>query len=200
MSSLSAPICCSRRQALARLSSGFGLLALSSLLGRNAAGAVPAGEQGRPKPHFAPRAKSVIFCYMSGGVSHVDSFDPKPRLSAQAGQSMPMPVQRTQFNQNGVITPSYWGYKARGQSGLEISDLFPRLAECADDLCVIRSMTSRFSEHAQGALFLHTGFPFVGYPSAGAWLSYGLGSEAENLPGYVVLRSGDATAPLAGVG
>jgi len=188
---------CSRRRALARLSTGFGAVALSALLGQRASAATTGG---RPKPHFAPRAKSVIFCYMSGGVSHVDSFDPKPRLKAAAGQTMPMTVERTQFNDNGRIAPSYWDFKPRGKSGLEVSDLFPRIGERADDLCVIRSMTSKFNEHAQGGLFLHTGFPVIGYPSAGAWLSYGLGSEAEDLPSYVVLRSGDATPPLAGVG
>src|SRR5205823_5837330 len=111
-----------------------------------------------------------------------------------------MPVQRTQFNNNGKIAPSYWEFKRRGESGLEVSELFPRIGARADDLCVIRSMTSKFSEHAQGNLFMHTGFPFIGYPSAGAWMSYGLGSEAENLPGYVVLRAADAAVPHGGVG
>lgn len=188
----------SRREALARISSGFGLLALAGLMNDKAyAGPV----DGRVKsPHFKPRAKSVIFCYMSGGVSHVDTFDPKPRLTQDAGKPMPMPVQRTQFNQNGTIMPSHWEFKNRGQSGLPVSELFPNIAKCADDLCVIRSMTSKFSEHAQGNLFMHTGFPFIGYPSAGAWTTYGLGSESENLPGYVVLKSGDSSVPHGGVG
>jgi hypothetical protein len=191
------PLLCSRRQALARFSNGFGLMALSSLLSR---GSALAALESKPKPHFAPKAKSVIFCFMSGGVSHVDSFDPKPKLKELAGQPMPIAVQRTQFNNNGTITPAYWEAKPRGQSGLEISELFPKIAECADDLAIIRSMTSKFSEHAQGNLFLHTGFPFVGYPSAGAWTSYGLGTEAEDLPGYIVLRGGDASIPHGGVG
>jgi hypothetical protein len=189
---------CSRREMLARLSNGFGLLALSGLMNERLSGATSSVVA--PHPHFKPRAKNVIFCYMSGGVSHVDSFDPKPRLAVDAGKPMPMPVARTQFNNNGTIMPAHWEFRPRGQSGLPVSELFPRIAERADDLCVIRSMTSKFNEHAQGNLFMHTGFPFIGYPSAGAWTSYGLGSEAENLPGYVVLRSGDATVPHGGVG
>jgi hypothetical protein len=157
------------------------------------------GGGGARPPDFPPRAKNVILCYMSGGVSHVDTFDPKPRLARDAGKPMPVPVQRTQFNNNGTIAPSYWEFKNRGQSGLPVSELLPHIARCADDLCVIRSMTSKFNEHAQGNLFMHTGFPFMGHPSAGAWTSYGLGSESENLPGYVVLRSGDSGIPHGGV-
>ena len=147
----------SRRQLLSRLSCGFGLTALAGMAG---AGAVV--------PRFRPRAKSVIFCYMSGGISHVDSLDPKPELVKRAGQAMPVAVQRTQFNNNGTIYPSYWEYRRRGQSGTEISDLFPHIGSCADDLCVVRSMTAKFSEHAQGNFFMHSGFPFLGSPSAGA--------------------------------
>ena len=180
----------SRRAALARMSSGFGLAAFAAL---------NAGAQEGRRAHPA-RAKSVIFAYLSGGMSHVDSFDPKPELLKRAGKPMPVPVLRTQFNQNGTIQPSHWAYRPRGKSGLEISELFPRLGELADRLAVLRSMTTKFSEHAQGNLYMHTGFPFVGYPSAGAWTSYGLGSEAANLPGFVVLRSGDAVAPHGGVG
>lgn len=183
--------CCSRRDALALFSGGFGLVALADLL---------AQEAREKPPAFAPRAKNVILCYMSGGVSQVDTFDPKPALTKLAGKAMPVPVLRTQFNQNGMVQPSHWEFKPRGRSGLEVSEMLPEIASCADDLCVIRSMTSKFSEHAQGNLFMHTGFPFIGYPSAGAWMSYGLGSASRNLPGYVVLRSGDAVAPHGGVG
>jgi hypothetical protein len=194
--STSSPL--SRRDMLARISSGFGLMALAGLMNESAY-AGPSDQKAK-KPNFKPRAKNVIFCYMSGGVSHVDTFDPKPRLIADAGKPMPVPVQRTQFNNNGTIMPTQWEFKNRGQSGLPISELLPHTAKCADDICVIRSMTSKFSEHAQGNLFMHTGFPFIGYPSAGAWTSYGLGSESENLPGYVVLRSGDSGIPHGGVG
>ena len=149
---------------------------------------------------YAPKARSVIFLYMSGGVSHVDSFDHKPLLEKYAGQAPPMAVQRTQFNNNGIIQPSHWAFNRYGQSGLPVSDLFPHIGSVADELCVIRSMTAKFSEHAQGNFFMHTGFPFLGYPSAGAWTSYGLGTESSDLPGYVVLQSGDATVPHGGVG
>lgn len=181
-----------RRQLLSRLSCGFGLTAFSALPQLTSAA--------RPLPKFPGRAKSVIFCYMSGGFSHVDSFDPKPELAKRAGQPMPVAVQRTQFNQNGTIQPSHWAYQKRGQSGIEVSELFPHIGSCVDDLCVIRSMTAKFSEHAQGNFFMHSGFPFLGYPSAGAWTSYGLGSVSENLPGFVVLKSGDSVAPHGGVG
>lgn len=198
---MNAPI--SRRRMLSRLSAGFGSMALTAMLAREGRAALPAalGATRLPRvPGAAPRARSVIFCYMSGGVSHVDSFDPKPRLIADAGKPMPMPVKRTQFNNNGNIMPPQWEFRPRGRSGTEISELFPHTAALADDLCVIRSMTSKFNEHAQGNFFMHTGFPFLGYPSAGAWTSYGLGTESDELPSYVVLRSGGSSVPHGGVG
>ena len=111
-----------------------------------------------------------------------------------------MAVQRTQFNNNGTVQPSHWDFKRNGQSGIEVSDLFPQIGGVADDLCMIRSMTAKFSEHAQGNFFMHTGFPFLGFPSAGAWTSYGLGTESRDLPGYIVLQSGGASTPHGGVG
>ncbi len=180
----------SRRRMLRETSTGFGLLALAGLTA-----------EGAPAKKLIPRAKNVIFCYMSGGVSHVDSFDPKPRLARDHGKPLPMHVERTQFNNNGNLMASPWAFHHYGQSGLEVSDLFPTIgAWCADDLAVVRSMTAKFSEHAQGNYFFHTGFPFMGYPSAGAWVTYGLGSENRNLPGFVVLKSGGSTAPHGGVG
>lgn len=183
------PVTISRREMLARCSTGFGAMALAGLMRPAAA-----------VPHYVPRAKHVIFCYMSGGVSHIDSFDPKPRLNAEHGKPMPVKVERTQFNQNGNIFGSPFSFKRYGKSGLEVSSLFPHIGECADDLAVIRSMTSSVSEHAQGNYFFHTGFPFMGHPSAGAWINYGLGSDADNLPGFVVLQSGNCTVPHGGVG
>ena len=137
---------------------------------------------------------------MSGGVSHVDSFDPKPALTRLNGKPMPVPVQKTMFNNNGDIFGSPWQAKRYGQSGLEMTNLFPHIASCADDLTIVRSMTSKVSEHAQGNYFFHTGFPFMGHPSAGAWMNYGLGTENQNLPGFVVLQSGKASTPHGGVG
>lgn len=187
-----------RRAFLERSSTGFGLAALTGLMAENAARASVA------PPHLsrrvAPKARSVIFCYMSGGVSHIDSFDPKPAIEKYAGQPPPFVASKTMFNNNGTMQPSHWAYKNYGQSGLPVSDLFPHMGSVADELCVIRSMTAKFSEHAQGNFFMHTGFPFLGYPSAGAWTSYGLGTESSDIPGYVVLQSGGATAPHGGVG
>ena len=146
------------------------------------------------------KVDSVIFCYMSGGFSHVDSFDPKSELRMRHGQAMPVPVQPTMFNNNGNIMASPWEAKAWGRSGLVMTDLFPRIAELADDLTLVRSMTTKVSEHAQGNYMFHTGFPFMGHPSAGAWLSYGMGSGNTDLPSFVVLQSGGAVPPHGGVG
>jgi hypothetical protein len=186
----------SRRQLLTRASTGFGMAALAGLMQEQSAQAALVHRAKR----FAPKARSVIFCYMSGGVSHVDSFDHKPLLKKYAGQPMPGAVKKTQFNNNGTVQPSHWDFKRYGQSGIEVSDMFPEIGGVVDELCVIRSMTAKFSEHAQGNFFMHTGFPFLGYPSAGAWASYGLGTESRDLPGYIVLQSGGAATPHGGVG
>jgi len=182
----------SRRRLLANASTGFGMAALAGLMQAES-------PMNRAK-RFAPKARSVIFCYMSGGVSHLDSFDPKPLLEKYAGQPMPVEVKKTQFNNNGTVQPAHWEFRQRGQSGMPVSELFPHMATVADELCVIRSMTAKFSEHAQGNFFMHSGFPFLGYPSAGAWASYVLGTESRDLPGYIVLQSGGATVPHGGVG
>jgi Protein of unknown function (DUF1501) len=186
----------SRREMLRRCSTGFGLMALSGLFAREGRAAL-----NLPLPHHPRRAKNVIFCYMSGGVSHIDSFDPKPKLRVLAGKPMPVTVERTQFNNNGNVFPSPFEFQRSGRSGIEISSMFPKLREwCADDLAVIRSMTSKVNEHAQGNFVMHSGFPFIGHPSAGAWVSYGLGTENQDVPGFVVLQSGSAVAPHGGVG
>ena len=181
----------SRRKMLATCSSGFGMLALQGLLGQNQLAA---------KPHFTPKAKSVIFCYMSGGVSHLDTFDPKPTLKKFGGQPMPVKVERTQFNNNGNVFPSPFKFKRYGQSGIPVSSIFPRTAEMIDEIAVIRSMTSKVNEHAQGNYAIHTGFPFMGHPTAGAWVNYGLGNLNQNLPGFVVLHGGGSVPPHGGVG
>ncbi len=190
-----------RRQVLQTCGLGFGSIALQGLLQDKAFAGVDASGIDRTKsldplkprkPHYNAKAKSVIFLYMDGGVSHVDSFDPKPMLNKHNGQDpyKHMNVQPTQFNNIGKVLASPWEFKNRGKSGIEISDLFPHIAECADDLCVIRSMTSKFSEHTNANYFLHTGSGLQGRPSMGAWTTYGLGSECQNLPGFVVLNSG----------
>ncbi len=189
----------SRRRLLADCTLGFGAVALANLLPAGAS--APAASEGRslPRRHHAAKARNVIFCFMSGGVSHVDSFDPKPRLQKDHGQPMPVKVERTQFNNNGNIMASPFTFAPAGQSGIPVSSMFPHIAGVIDELAVIRSMTSSVNEHAQGNFFMHTGFPFMGYPSAGAWIAYGLGSENQNLPGFVVLQSGTAVPPHGGV-
>jgi len=184
----------SRREMLTQCSTGFGMLALQGLMA-NSAFAGTARQS-----HFKPRAKHVILCYMSGGVSQVDSFDPKPKLRELHGKPMPVKIERTQFNNNGNVMASPFEFKRYGQSGTPVSSMFPYVAESVDELAVIRSMTSKVNEHAQGNYAFHTGFPFMGHPSAGAWVSYGLGTENQNMPGFVVLQAGGAAVPHGGVG
>ena len=183
-----------RREFLKLTSKGVGALTVSGLINSLSAKSVYV-----PKLHHAAKAKSVIFLYMSGGVSHVDSFDPKPILRELHGQPMPGELARTQFDQVGNIMGSFWDSKPCGESGIEMTNLSPHIAEMADDMAVVRSLTAKFSEHAQGNFFMHSGFPFLGYPSAGAWVNYGLGTENPNLPGYIVLQSENAGTPHGGV-
>ena len=127
---------------------------------------------------------------MDGGVSQVDSFDPKPRLNKEHGKPFSPKMEPTQFNNIGTVYRTHWGFKKYGKCGMDVSDLFPHIAGCADDLALIRSMTAPFSEHNTANFFLHTGFGVQGRPSMGAWATYGLGSECQDLPGYVVLNGG----------
>jgi hypothetical protein len=179
---------------LVRCATGFGAVACAALFGKDLTGFQAPGPRGNPvaprPPHFPARARSVIFLYMDGGPSQVDTFDPKPRLGREHGQPMPGRVEPTQFNNIGRIMQSPWRFHRYGQSGIPVSDLFPHVASCVDDLAVVRSMTSNFSEHTNGNYFLHTGNGQQGRPSMGAWLTYGLGSECQNLPGFVVLETG----------
>ena len=183
----------SRRRLLLDSALGFGALALSSLLSEAASAERPA-PHGRTAPstrtHHRAKARNVIFLYMDGGVSQVDTFDPKPRLTREDGKPFGLRMEPTQFEDNGATLGSPWAFRPRGRSGLPISDLFPQVGSCADDLCVIRSMVSRFSEHNAANYFLHSGSGMAGGPSMGAWTTYGLGSENRDLPGYVVLDGG----------
>ena len=182
---------------LARCANGFGGVALASLLA-NEAVAKPTNPLA-PKPsHFPAKAKSIIFLYMDGGPSHVDTFDPKPRLTKENGKPFGMKMEATQFNNRGKTLASPWKFQHYGQAGIPISDLFPHIARQADKLCVIRSMTSAFSEHTNANYFLHTGFGQVGRPSMGSWINYGLGTTNQNLPGFIVLNGG--LIPPGGLG
>ena len=179
-----------RREMLARCANGFGALALTGLLAdRSFAGLAASPRDVRP-PHFRPRARNVIFLYMDGGPSQVDTFDPKPRLDRENGEPIKMETPDTQFDDKGMVLASPWKFKHYGESGLPVSELFPYVAKRADDLCVVRSMTSNFPEHTSANYFLHTGTGVMGRPSMGAWTSYGLGSECHDLPGFVVLNGG----------
>ncbi len=182
----------SRRAMLARSANGFGALALAGLFGDGIAGAAEllGGDGGAIRPTHAPRARHVIFLYMDGGPSQVDTFDPKPRLDRDDGKPFAMEIERTQFNNNGATLRSPWQFKEHGESGIPVSELFPNVARSVDDLCVVRSMSSPFSEHTNANYFLHTGLGLSGRPSIGAWVSYGLGSPNRDLPGFVVLNGG----------
>jgi hypothetical protein len=185
----------SRRQMLLRSANGFGAVALTAMLAERGfgEGATPAGPLA-PKPgHHPAKAKRVIFLYMDGGPSQVDTFDPKPRLDRENGQPIKMKAPPTQFiphDSAPKVLASPWKFARHGHSGTPVSELFPHLAGCVDDLCVVRSMVANFTEHANANLFLHTGFNQQGKPSVGSWVTYGLGSECQNLPGYVVLKGG----------
>lgn len=182
----------SRRDYLSKTSMGFGALALSSLMAQKSeASDLP---RFAPKqPHHRPKAKSVIFLFMEGGVSQVDSYDYKPALEKYNGQDPRSAIgklEKTQFENIGKVMKSPFAFKQWGQSGIWASDLFPHINQQMDELCVIRSMTSKFPEHTSANYLLHSGHGLQGRPSMGAWATYGLGNDSEDLPGYVVLNGG----------
>jgi hypothetical protein len=173
----------SRREFLSRSANGFGAVALTSLLADDAGAA----------PHHPASADAVIFLYMDGGPSQVDTFDPKPLLDKYHGQDPAKVIGKlepTQFANNGTVFRSPWTFARHGQSGLWVSDLFPHVAKCADDLAVVRSVVSKFPEHTAANYFLHTGSGVQGRPSWGAWCGYGLGAGTNELPTFVVLNGG----------
>ncbi len=173
-----------RRHFLSRTANGFGLVAANWLLGRESRGASPYHEK---DVHFRPRAKRIIHICALGGVSQVDTFDYKPELARHHGQEYKNPDYDPFFAKPGLIYKSPFSFQQHGASGRWVSDLFPRLASCVDDLTFVYSMHSRNSNHTPATFLENTGFSFNGFPSLGAWVSYGLGSENQNLPAYVVL-------------
>jgi hypothetical protein len=180
-----------RRDFLLRAGAGFGALPLTYLLGQQAS-AAPAvtGAAARP-PHHLPRAKSVIFLFMEGGPSHIDLFDPKPKLDELAGKPLPESfgsVITAMGETDAPLLPSARRWKQHGQSGLWVSDWLPHIAECVDDLAVIRSCWADGLNHAGGVCQMNTGSILGGRPSLGAWVNYGLGTENENLPAFVVIQ------------
>jgi hypothetical protein len=183
---IAAPI--SRRALLRRSAVGFGSLALASLLANEShANPSPANPLAAKLPHFLPRAKRVIFLFMKGGPSHVDTFDPKPLLSRDDGQPLPFAKPRVQFAPTGNLLASPWKFNQYGQSGIWVSELFPRVAEHVDDLCMIHSLHGTNPAHGGALLKLHTGSDNFIRPSVGSWVSYGLGTDNSNLPAFVTI-------------
>jgi hypothetical protein len=188
---------------LLRCANGFGAVALTALMSERAFGAASASASPlAPRlGHHPARATRIIFLFMDGGPSQVDTFDPKPRLDREHGEPIKMKVPPTQFiprNKPPTVMRSPWKFRPHGECGTVVSDLFPHVAGCVDDLCVVRSMVANFTEHANANLFLHTGFNQQGRPSMGAWVTYGLGSECQDLPGYIVLKVKDGRIPAGG--
>ncbi len=182
----------SRRQALQTSAVGFGALALADLVARAAAlplGAAPPAHPLAPKaPHFAARAKRVIFLFMHGGPSHVDTFDYKPALIRDTGKPLPFEKPRVQFAKTGDLRKSPWDFRPYGQCGAMVSDLFPHVGALADDLCLIKSVHGTNEAHGGALLKLHTGSDSLIRPSMGSWVSYGLGTENQNLPSFITLN------------
>src|SRR5580765_2215346 len=174
-----------RRDLLNTMGAGFGMVGL-----RHLAAAEFNADPLTPKaPHFPAKAKRVIYLFLNGGPSQVDTFDPKPKLTEYHGKPIPSGNLRTE-RKPGNLLKSPFTFKKYGQSGIEVSEIFPKLGECADDLCVIRSMFTDRPNHEPSLFMLNCGEKLPGRPSMGSWLTYGLGTENQNLPGFVVLCPG----------
>ena len=170
-----------RREALRRVGNGFGMMAFAGMLGRSLNAA-----DGAAKLDYPQRVKRVIFLFMNGGCSSVDSFDPKPMLDKYDGQPLPGGEVKTE-RRTGELMKSPFKFKKYGQSGMDVSELWPHVGEVADDICWIRSVYTDIPNHEPSCLMMNTGANQQGRPSIGAWLTYGLGTENQNLPGFVVL-------------
>jgi hypothetical protein len=185
-----------RRDVLVRSAHGFGAIALASLLPPPAAAAQRVNALAAKPPHFAPKAKSVIFLFMVGAPSHIDTFDPKPALEKYDGQRLP-PSYGTvvsEFTKGDTpLLKSPWKFNKYGQCGREVSTLFPHIAQKVDDICFVRSFYTESTVHAPAMYQVNTGRILMGYPSMGSWITYGLGSESENLPAYVVMPQPEGT-------
>jgi hypothetical protein len=177
----------SRRTLLQQSAGGFGGLALSAMLAEQGLKAAAANPLAAKKTHFAPRAKRVVFLFMKGGPSHVDTFDPKPLLQRDDGKPYPFKMPRVTFAETGKLLKSPWKFRQHGQSGLPVSELFPHVAQCVDELCVVRSLHGTNPAHGGALLKLHTGSDTQVRPSMGSWVVYGLGTENEDLPGFITI-------------
>ncbi len=176
----------SRRDALSRIGAGFGTLGLASVLSDVDASAAPSTSPLAPKsPHFAPRAKHVIQLFMPGAPSHVDTFDHKPLIEKHQGQRPKLVDRKTLRNTKNGLMPSPFGFKQYGKCGRWVSDIFPKVGECVDEICFIHSMYTDIPEHAGAMLMMNLGHLQPSRPSMGSWLVYGLGTENQDLPGFV---------------
>src|SRR5262245_44782503 len=181
-----------RREVLHRCGMGMGALGMvqvmaqAGMLGTAAASTAPLNPLTPRRPHFPPKARRVLHLFMNGGPSHVDTFDPKPALQKNAGKPLPTPNLRTE-RKTGNAFPSMFKFKKHGKSGIDVSELFPHVAESADELCVIRSMFADVPNHEPSLLLMNCGEARLVRPSVGSWVTYGLGSENQNLPGFVVM-------------
>lgn len=191
-----------RRQLLETAAAGFGGLALSVLLHDQVAAelAPDSSPLATRPPHFAPRAQRVIFLFMHGGPSHVDTFDYKPLLARDDGKPLPFDKPRVQFAKTGNLAASPWKFRRHGQSGLWVSELFPHVARHADDLCIINSMHTDNVVHGDAVIQLHTGSDVFVRPSMGSWITYGLGTDNQNLPGYLTLSPSYAHGGIVNFG
>jgi len=190
----------SRRELLCRAGGGFGALALASLQARASAPAAQSGNPLAPRaPQFAPKVKSVIWCFLDGGPSHIDLFDPKPALQRLHGQPLPASFPRPQtamgVTAGSPLMASRRRFARHGQSGLWVSDWYPHIASCADELCVLRSCVADGLTHASSVLQMNTCSLLQGRPCLGSWALYGLGSECDNLPGFIVLADTNYDPP-----
>ncbi|WP_339727112.1 DUF1501 domain-containing protein [uncultured Gimesia sp.] len=177
----------SRRDLLKKSAVGFGNLALLSMLNEETQAASAKDPLSPKEPHFTPRAKRVIFLFMKGGPSHMDTFDYKPQLQKYDGKPFPFDKPRVQFAPTGNLLKSPWKFKQYGESGIHVSELFPNVAECVDDLCIINSLHGTNAAHGGASLKLHTGSDAFVRPSIGSWVTYGLGTENQNLPGFITI-------------
>jgi hypothetical protein len=177
-----------RRQLLNRVGMGFGSLALGNLLGTGSAAAAPLNPLAVRSPGFTPKAKRVVHLFMNGGPSHVDTFDPKPMLTKHDGKALPNLLKTERPTGAGLASP--FKFEKYGKSGLEISELFSNVAQHADDICVIRSMHADVPNHEPSLGLMNCGESRLHRPSLGSWVNYGLGSENQNLPGYIAMCPG----------
>ncbi|AMV40031.1 DUF1501 domain-containing protein [Planctomyces sp. SH-PL62] len=177
----------SRRRMLQTCATGFGSLAMAAMFADEKARADSAGPLAPRAPHFPARAKRVIFLFMKGGPSHVDTFDYKPNLQRDDGKPLPFDKPRVQFAPTGMLLGSPWKFRPYGESGILVSDLFPNVAQCVDDLCIINSLHGTNAAHGGALLKLHTGSDNFVRPSMGSWITYGLGTENQNLPGFLTI-------------